>query len=179
MKFNKAKGRLLHLGRGNPWYQYRLGDKGMESSPAEKYLGVLVDEKLDRSWQRVLAAQKANHIQGCTTSNVASSSREGILPICSTLVRAHLESCIQLWSPQHWKDMDLLELGQRRATNIIQGMKHLCYEERLRELGLFSLEKRRLQEDLIAAFQYLKNTYMKVPQRGLHERSGGTFNEGM
>jgi len=77
-------------------------------------LGVLVDEKLDTTPQCVLAAQKANHILGCLPSSMASRSREGILPLCSTLLRPHLESRIQLWSPQHKQDMELLEQGQRR-----------------------------------------------------------------
>jgi len=62
---------------------------------------------------------------GCIKSSVASRSREGILPLCSTLVRSHLESCVQLWSPQLRRDMDLLEQGQKRATKI-RGMEHLC-----------------------------------------------------
>jgi len=77
----------------------------------------------------------------------------------SALLRPHLEYCTQAWDFQHEKDVELLEKIQMRAAKMIRSLEHVSYKVRLRELGRLCLEKRRLQEDLTVAFQYLKGDY--------------------
>ncbi|PKU44938.1 hypothetical protein llap_4751 [Limosa lapponica baueri] len=143
--FNKAKCRVLHLGRGNTWCQYRLGDEGIKSSPDQGGLG-------------------------CTSGREASMLREVILPLSSALMRPHLEHCVQLWSLQLRKDMDLLERVQRRATKIIRGRQDLSYKGRAS-----AWRKEGSRETLLQPFSTgaYKKEGDKLFSRACYERTKG------
>ncbi|XP_058691655.1 triadin isoform X6 [Poecile atricapillus] len=164
MKFSNAKCEVLHLVWGSPKSNFRLGREWKEPSPGEKDLGLVVDEKLDMTQQCVLEVKKTICILGCIKSSVASTSKEVILSLYSALVRPHLDYCVQDWEPQHKKDVDMLEQVQKGVIKLTTGLERISHKDRLREMGQFSLEKRRLRGYLLTVFQYLKGACKRAEE---------------
>ncbi|KAK4831609.1 LOW QUALITY PROTEIN: hypothetical protein QYF61_018369 [Mycteria americana] len=153
MKFSKSKCRILHLRHSNTGHKYNLGEEWLESSPAERYLGVLADITLNMSQQCALSAKRANSIPGCIKHSITSWSKEVIILLY--LAMPHLEYCVQFWAPQFKKDFKVLECIQR-ATKLVKGLERMSYKEQLRTLGLSSLEKKSLRGNLIALYSFLR-----------------------
>jgi len=136
-----------------------LGDEGTESSPEEKDLGVKVDEKLNMTGQCVLAEGQPYsglHSQQCGQQGEGGDSAP--LPRSAETPPGVLRPALE---PSAQDRSGAVGAEPEEAPAMIRGLEPLCWEERLGELGLVSVGKRRLQEDLTAACQYLKGAYKK------------------
>jgi len=156
MRFNKTKCWVLHFGHNKTWG--RVAGK----LPSRKGPWGPARQLADHEPAVAQVAKKASGILTCVRSSVASRSREVIVPLYSALVRLHLEYCVQVWAPDYKRDIELLERVQRRAVRLVKGLENKSYKEQLRELGLFTLEKRRLRGDLITHYNYLKGGCSEV-----------------
>ena len=137
-------------------HQYSMGGLPLDNVTEEKDLGVTVTDSFKSSTQCSIAAAKANRILGIIKKTF--SCRDGIVlsKLYKSLVRPHLEYCIQAWNPYLQRDIDTLEKVQRRATKMMSGLEKVPYEERLKRLNLTTLKTRRIRGDLIEVFKVFK-----------------------
>ena len=156
MLFNFGKCKCFHTGHGNEDAQYTMGGTVLNTIVKERDLGLTISAGMKISEQCRIVTVKGNQILGLIRRNIVYKEKELIIPLYKTIVRLHLECCIQAWRPYRKKDIDMLTRVQRRATKLIQKLRNISYEIRLKECGLTALETRRLREDQIEVFKILK-----------------------
>ncbi|KAK3089449.1 hypothetical protein FSP39_003702 [Pinctada imbricata] len=156
LSFNADKCKHLHLG-GQTNIRYKMGDKEITSTNHEKDLGVIVDNELKFQLHISTQVKKANQIVGLIKRSFSYIDEEMFLVLFKSLVRPHLEYGSNIWSVIYKKDSIAIENVQRRATKLLDNIKNLSYSERLKHLGLPSLEYRRLRADMIETFRILNN----------------------
>ena len=158
LEFNIDKCKVLHLNfNGNQNLNYLLNGVEMKKSEQEKDLGVLTSGTLLWNDQINSCVSKANQMICWITRNLISREQSLMLRIYKTLIRPHLEYCVQLWNPApehgNWSEILKIEGVQRRFTRMIDGVCLLPYSERLEVLKLTTLIEQRMRGDLIEVFK--------------------------
>ena len=162
MRFNLDKCVVLHHGRENPKYNYTMNNKSLPTITEEKDLGVITQANLKPRKQCLASVKKANFALGQIMRTFKFRDRQTFLKLYKQHVRCHLEYCIQAWRPWHVQDIEALEKVQKRAVKQIRGLEGVSYEEKLLELGLNSLERRRDYFDLVETYKIINNHYSGI-----------------
>lgn len=153
MKFNTSKCKVMHMGFGNRNEKYEMGGTELVEVTEEKDLGVVVSCDGKVAKQCAAVAKKGYQVLGLISRTFVCKKAVVMVKLYKSLVRPHLDYCVQAWRPYLKKDIDVLERVQRRATRMVEECKGMMYEHRLRFLKLTTLETRRLRADLIEVFK--------------------------
>src|SRR5260370_27283812 len=153
-----------------------MGNLVLEKVQKERDLGVMIDQTGKVEEQCSMAVRKANNVLRQIRRKIRCMSKNVILGLYKSLVRPHLDYCVQAWCPYLIKDKLAMERVQRRALRLIDNFKYLSYEDRLEKVKLTSLEKRRERGDMIQVFKIMKGidkldgTIFFKTSRSLHLR---------
>ena len=156
LRFNEKKCKRMHLGYNNSGASYHLNDIPLDETKEEKDLGVIFTQDCKPSRQCAKAAVRAMNCLRVVKRTFRHFDSSCFKVLYKTYVRPHLEYSIQAWCPYLRKDINALEKIQRRATKMVPKLRHLSYEDRMKNLGIISLETRRVRGDLIETFKILK-----------------------
>ena len=156
MRFNVNKCHVMHLGRNNERHNYTMYGNILEKTDKEKDIGVIVNSNLKPTDQCEKAARTATGVLHRILRAFTYRDRTVLPRIYKQYVRPHLEFAVQAWAPWQRGEIDLLESVQKKMVKEVTGLKGVSYEDRLTELGMESLEKRRQGQDLMQAFKILK-----------------------
>ena len=177
MRFNVEKCHVLHLGRHNPRHKYTMNGIQLEVSEKEKDIGVIISENLKPTTHCEKAARTAMAVLHQILRAFSYRDRTVLPRIYAQYVRPHLEFAVQAWAPWQRGEIELLENVQRKMVREVVGLQGITYEERLVELGMDTLEKRRQDQDLVQVFKILKNVdsvnketwFKQVPEERSHK----------
>ena len=155
LTLNAAKCKVLHVGRHAIHHDYHLRDTELQAEAVEKDLGVFVDTDLKFRKQAAMAVKKASQVMAVIRRSFCVLDNTTLPLLFKTLVRPLLEYGNIVWGPFNRADKLLVERVQRRATKLVQEIRHLPYQDRLSILKLPSLHYRRRRGDMIAVYQVL------------------------
>ena len=154
LKFNTSKCKVMHIAH-NFETSYNIQQDKLDKTVEERDLGIITSATMKVSAQCSKAATKAMQILRLIRRHFGQIDREEFRILYKSFVRPHLEYCVQAWSPFLVKDIQCLEQVQKRATKMVEGLKDVDYENRLKIIGLQSLENRRIRGDLIEAYKII------------------------
>ena len=156
LTFNKKKCKYMHLGH-EPGNTYKMEGEEITRSSEEKDLGINIDDKLKFQSHISIQVKKANQKLGLIRRSFTYMDTEMFLTLFKSLVRPHLEYGSNVWAVIYKKEAISLENVQRRATRLIPELRHLNYSDRLRKLGLPSLQYRRIRSDIVETYKIMNN----------------------
>ena len=156
LPLNLAKSHILSSISGSLHVHTSVAQLEFSRVPKTRDLGIVMTSDYKCAEQCGAAAHRARKELFRLKSVLSCRRPEVFVPLYRAIVRPHLEYCVQAWSPHYQKDVQLLEKVQRLATRMVEGQKGKDYNSRLKDLGLFSLARRRLRGDLIEAFKIMK-----------------------
>jgi ribonuclease P/MRP protein subunit RPP40 len=153
MLFNLDKCHVLHFGHSNPRKTYTINNHELLHVEEEKDLGVIISSSCCTPSRQVSAAAlKANQVLGQLLRAITYRDRHTFIRLYQQYVRSHLECSVQAWCPWLQQDIELLENVQRRAVRTVSGLSG-SYEEKLKQLKMYSLQDRRTRGDMIETYK--------------------------